>query len=52
MTIWTMLIPFELAAVVVMCMYLYSVEKQARYLKRQERRQKLADELPKLAQST
>ena len=52
MTIWTMLIPFELAAVAVMCLYLFQVEKQARYLKREERRQKLAAELPKLAQST
>lgn len=48
MTIWQMLIPFEVATLGVLCLYLISVEKQTRFLKRQEKRIARAKKLPML----
>ena len=52
MTIWTILLPFELAALVVLSVYLYHLEKRARYLKRQEKRLRVAKKLPKLVEGS
>jgi hypothetical protein len=52
MAIWQMLIPFEVATLVVLCAYLIHVVKQARFLKGQEKRIEKAKRLPSLAEKS
>jgi hypothetical protein len=52
MTTWQMLIPFEAATLVALCAYLVHVEKQARFLKGQEKRIEKAKRLPLLAKKS
>ena len=45
MSIWTLLLPIEIAVLVVLLSYLIRMERRAFFLKRQEKRQEEAREL-------
>lgn len=52
MTLWDILLPFEIAALVGLSGYLYMLEKRSRFLKKQEKRIQKANQMPKLIEET
>lgn len=51
MTLSTLLIPFEVLTLVVLLIYLVHIEIKARFLRKQEKRMKAAQQLPRLVKS-
>jgi hypothetical protein len=45
MNIWTLLLPFEVCAFLLLSVYLVHLERRARFLKRQDKRIELAKQL-------